>query len=338
MANDYTIVINDSEVFSEICGSNDQNIHLLEKYLGVSVFSKGNELSITDISPVVKERFQQIIDLLVSEKGIQSFIPVEDVIRAFFENVNQESEDKTFSINQEIKEFQETAIRIPHGFSPVFPKTLQQSKYIRALQHREMVFAIGPAGSGKTFLAIAEALRLVLSKKRKKLIITRPVVEAGESLGYLPGDLEQKISPYLRPLYDSMSDLIPLDTLRRMEESDMIEVAPLAYMRGRTLKNCVVILDEAQNTTREQMKMFLTRLGEHSSAFITGDITQTDLPFRVSSGLREAVDILSSIDEISVIKLQGRDVVRNPLVKKIIAAYEAANVLTKHTVKNIDET
>ena len=212
MANDYTIVINDSEVFSEICGSNDQNIHLLEKYLGVSVFSKGNELSITDISPVVKERFQQIIDLLVSEKGIQSFIPVEDVIRAFFENVNQESEDKTFSINQEIKEFQETAIRIPHGFSPVFPKTLQQSKYIRALQHREMVFAIGPAGSGKTFLAIAEALRLVLSKKRKKLIITRPVVEAGESLGYLPGDLEQKISPYLRPLYDSMSDLIPLDT------------------------------------------------------------------------------------------------------------------------------
>ena len=185
-----------------------------------------------------------------------------------------------------------------------------------------MVFATGPAGSGKTFLAVAESLRLLLSHKISSIILVRPIVEAGESLGFLPGDMQDKINPYLRPLYDSMSACIPSEMVKKFQENGIIEVAPLAYMRGRTLNNAAVILDEAQNTTCEQMKMFLTRTGENSKVFITGDVTQIDLPKRIPSGLVQALEILKNIEEISMVELDGEDVVRSPLVKKIVQAYE----------------
>ncbi len=190
------------------------------------------------------------------------------------------------------------------------------------MQERDLVFCVGPAGSGKTYLAVAEALRRLLSRKKRKLVLTRPVVEAGENLGFLPGDLEQKIHPYLRPLNDAMETLLPRDTLHKLEESGMIEVAPLAYMRGRSLNDCIVILDEAQNTTREQMKMFLTRMGERSQIIVTGDMTQTDLPRRIPSGLSHAIEILGEIEDILIVHLDSADIVRNPLVKKIVQAYE----------------
>jgi phosphate starvation-inducible PhoH-like protein len=213
-------------------------------------------------------------------------------------------------------------IQIPYGFNRVFPRSRNQGAYVMGMRSCDICFGIGPAGTGKTFLAIAEALRLVLSKKMRKLVLTRPVVEAGESLGFLPGDLAQKINPYLRPLYDAMESLVPYEVIHRMEENRTIEIAPLAYMRGRSLNDCVVILDEAQNTTREQMKMFLTRIGEGARAVVTGDITQVDLPRREDSGLLHAVSILSGIEGIHFSFLHTQDVVRHSLIKKIIAAYE----------------
>jgi phosphate starvation-inducible PhoH-like protein len=216
----------------------------------------------------------------------------------------------------------ESLIQIPHGFGKVFPRSRNQALYIRGIRSHDITFCIGPAGTGKTYLAIAEALCLVLSKKMRKLVLTRPVVEAGESLGFLPGDLTQKINPYLRPLYDAMEALIPYEVIRRMEDTRVIEIAPLAYMRGRSLNDCIIILDEAQNTTKEQMKMFLTRIGQGARAVITGDTTQIDLPKRVDSGLLHAVSLLSPVEGIHFAYLNTADVVRNPLIKKIIQAYD----------------
>jgi phosphate starvation-inducible PhoH-like protein len=218
---------------------------------------------------------------------------------------------------------QDALIHIPHGFGRVFPRSRNQARYIQGVRAHDIIFCVGPAGTGKTFLAIAEALYLVLSKKMRKLVLTRPVVEAGESLGFLPGDLAQKINPYLRPLYDAMESLVPYEVIRRMEENHTIEIAPLAYMRGRSLNDCIIILDEAQNTTKEQMKMFLTRLGQGARAIITGDTTQIDLPKRVDSGLLHALSLLSGIEGIYFAYLNTGDVVRHPLIKKIIQAYDA---------------
>jgi phosphate starvation-inducible PhoH-like protein len=238
------------------------------------------------------------------------------------ENGGTGSTEDGASVGEPAGPFQDALIHIPHGFSKVYPRGRNQTKYIQGMRSYDITFCVGPAGTGKTYLAIAQALYLVLSKQMRKLVLTRPVVEAGESLGFLPGDLAQKINPYLRPLYDAMESLVPFDMIRRMEENRVIEIAPLAYMRGRSLNDCFIILDEAQNTTKEQMKMFLTRLGQGAKAVITGDTTQIDLPKRVDSGLLHALSILSEVEGIHIAYLNTGDVVRHPLIKKIIEAYE----------------
>lgn len=205
---------------------------------------------------------------------------------------------------------------------PIRPRTTGQEHYLSTIASKEMTFVIGPAGTGKTYLAMAAAVSALLNKKVQRLVLTRPAVEAGENLGFLPGDLEQKVNPYLRPLYDALYSMVEVDKVRRFIDQQLIEVAPLAFMRGRTLDKAFVILDEAQNTTTEQMKMFLTRLGQGSHAVITGDVTQRDLPHGVQSGLVEATRILAGVPDIGIVRLTKRDVVRNPLVQKIVDAYE----------------
>ena len=305
---EYTIVVLDNNIISCVCGTNDSNLRLIEESLGVSVFTRGNELSIDDSDKEICQKFQFIIDRIVDEVndgGLNS----EDIVMSVLNTQKQVNAD-------------EISISVPGSIKKIYPRSQHQAEYINLLQTKDMVFCTGSAGSGKTYLAVAEALRLVLSHKKNKLIITRPVVEAGESLGFLPGDLEQKINPYLRPLRDAMEAIISVETVRRLTEAGIIEVAPLAYMRGRTLNNAVIILDEAQNTSCSQMKMFLTRMGENSKMFITGDPTQTDLPKKTASGLVHSISVLYKIEDIGFMELTAEDVVRNRLVKKIVRAYE----------------
>ena len=214
------------------------------------------------------------------------------------------------------------AVAITNRGKPIKCKTVGQKKYVDLMKKRTITFGVGPAGTGKTYLAVAIAVNEFKAKKVEKIILTRPAVEAGEKLGLLPGDLQEKVNPYLRPLYDALQEMFGADTFAKMLERGTIEIAPLAYMRGRTLSNAYVILDEAQNTTKEQIKMFLTRLGENSKMVITGDLTQIDLPKGLTSGLKHAIKILKDIDDIGIIKLNERDVVRHPLVQKIVKAYE----------------
>ena len=305
---EYTIVVPDAELLSSICGTNDANLKLIEDHLGLQVFTRGNELSVDTDDFALREKFRYIIDRITDElqDGTKNSRDIITSVLNIKKSVDMDS----------------VSILVPGALRKVFPHTQNQADYIQALRDYDMVFCIGAAGSGKTFIAVAEALRLILMHKVNRLILTRPVVEAGESLGFLPGDLEDKINPYLRPLYDSMEMILPKETVKKLIESEIVEIAPLAYMRGRTLNNAVVILDEAQNTTREQMKMFLTRMGENSKIFITGDTTQVDLPKKVPSGLIHATELLKNIDDIGIIKLTAEDVVRNPLVKKIVKAYE----------------
>ncbi len=313
LENEFTIVLSDPEILSQVCGTNDSNLKLIEQHLGVSIFTKGNELSIAEASAEIQQKFKFIIDRLsdeISENRLENSISGSELIESVLNTGVENFDAQKFSIS------------IPGSTRKIYPKTKNQAKLIQSFRKNDMVFATGPAGSGKTFLAVAESLRLLLSHKISSIILVRPVVEAGESLGFLPGDMQDKINPYLRPLYDSMSACIPSEMVKKFQENGIIEVAPLAYMRGRTLSNAAVILDEAQNTTCEQMKMFLTRTGENSKVFITGDITQIDLPKKIPSGLVQALEILKSIEEISMVELDGEDVVRSPLVKKIVQAYE----------------
>lgn len=304
----YTIVVPDNEILSRLCGANDSNLKLIEQHLGISVYTKGNELSVDNDDPAIQQQFRFIVDRIIDEieDGCSNSA---DALSAILNTDRHAS-------------FDESSILVPGAIRKVYPKTQNQADYIRLLRKNDMVFCTGPAGSGKTFLAVAEALRLVLSREKSGIVLTRPVVEAGENLGYLPGDLDQKISPYLRPLYDAMETVIPRDMVRKLVENGIVETAPLAYMRGRTINNSVIILDEAQNTTCEQMKMFLTRMGSGSKVFVTGDITQVDLPKRVNSGLVHAVSLLQKISEIGIFKMTTEDVVRSSLVRKIVQAYE----------------
>lgn len=313
----YTIVVPDTDLLYKVCGSNDSNLRLIEEYLGTPIFIRGNELSIQSEDEQINQKFKHIIDRILDETS-EGMEPCSDMVNSIL----QTSSD--VSLQDEKAFFNQAVIKVPGGIKTIFPKTKAQAKLIHSMRNSSLVFASGPAGSGKTFLVVAEALSQLLSQKKKSLILTRPVVEAGESLGFLPGDFEQKINPYLRPLFDSLETLLPREALRKMLESGIIEIAPLAYMRGRTLSDCIIILDEAQNTTVQQMKMFLTRIGENSRIFVTGDATQSDLPKRIPSGLVNALEILKDIDDISICHLSEEDIVRSPLVRKIIQAYEKA--------------
>ena len=319
----YTIIVPDNTVLQRVCGTNDSNLKLIESFLGVPVFACGNELSVDGGNPELEQRFRFIIDRILDELadgGAESTDT--DLVLSILHSGTAAFRPSSAG-NRAL--FEQCSIMVPGGTRKVYPRTRGQAELVHLLRSCDMVFAEGPAGCGKTFLAVAEALRLVLSHQKSGIVLTRPVVEAGENLGYLPGDLEEKINPYIRPLYDAMHAMLPRETVRKMVESGIIEVAPLAYMRGRTLSDSVVILDEAQNTSSSQMKMFLTRMGENTKVFVTGDLPQIDLPRHVPSGLHHAMKVLAGIPGIAIQKLTAADVVRNGLVQKIIQAYENEN-------------
>jgi len=323
MDDSITIVLDSNELLSGICGVNDENLKLIEGALGGQIAARGNEIRLGGVDANGLRLFRAVIDNLgaVVRDGE---MPTPEYVQALTQNlingdIPPEAGELSGAASHSLRD---AVIQIPQGFHRVYPRTKNQADYVRGMRSCEIAFSIGPAGTGKTYLAIAEALRLVLSKKMRKIVLTRPVVEAGENLGFLPGDLAQKINPYLRPLYDAMESLTSFEVIHRLEEIRAIEIAPLAYMRGRSLNDCMVILDEAQNTTKEQMKMFLTRIGTGARAVITGDSTQIDLPKRVDSGLLHAAGILRNVEGIHFSYLHTADVVRNPLIKKIIKAYD----------------
>lgn len=297
-------------------GNADQNIKIIEEHFGVNIVCRGTEVKITGESEAVSKAQRTIDTLLamIQKDGNLS----EQNIRYVMTLVEQGSEQSMVQMNN-------SCIAVTVKGKPIKPKTLGQKKYIDAIENNTITFGIGPAGTGKTYLAVAMAVRAFRDEQVSRIILTRPAVEAGEKLGFLPGDLQDKVDPYLRPLYDAMFDMMGPENFQRNMEKGCIEVAPLAYMRGRTLDDSFIILDEAQNTTPEQMKMFLTRLGFNSKAIVTGDVTQIDLPNAGRSGLVEAVKVLKNIDDIAIMRLTEKDVVRHKLVQDIIAAYEKYN-------------
>ena len=313
MSKNYIIVIENQNILQILCGPNDANLLAIQKNMGIDVFTHGNEIILNSGDPLKHHIFKILVDKLIEHYNV-GHIPDPQLVLTLFESI---STDEIHNTNL----LKDLHISLPKS-PKVFPRTHNQALYIEGMFNKNIVFAVGPAGTGKTYLAIAHALMEILEKKKRKLILTRPVVEAGESLGFLPGDLNQKISPYLRPLYDAIDSLIPFNTIKKLEENRIIEIAPLAYMRGRSLKDSYILLDEAQNTTKEQMKMFLTRLGEGSKAIITGDITQIDLPSRKKSGLVHSLEILKDLNDIHFSFFDAKDIVRSSLVKAIVNAYE----------------
>jgi phosphate starvation-inducible PhoH-like protein len=301
------------ELLQELCGQNDSNIEKLESLFESGVFCYGNEIILESKDSGKQNIFRLVIDELVSHVK-EGNVPDEEGVQAVFDNVIQSPE---YNQNKILNNYISVGRK-----EKIFPKNISQAEYIKKMNELPLVFGLGPAGTGKTFLAAAFALSMIQTKKFRKLIITRPVVESGENLGFLPGDLNQKIDPYLRPVYDVLQMLLTKEEAEKFNEKNIIEAAPLAYMRGRNLQDCCVILDEAQNTTKAQMKMFLTRLGDNVKTVITGDPSQIDLRKKSDSGLLEVMKILPNIDMIGFHYFSETDVIRSKLVKRIVNAYE----------------
>lgn len=312
-----TVDIERIEHLVSLFGSFDANMKLIERKYGVQLLSHGSQIKVRGEALAVSHACRAIEALLVMLNRGEEI--TEQSISTVISMVEDGDDEKISSLTDA------DCICVTSGGCPVKPKTLGQRKYIDTIRNNTITIGVGPAGTGKTYLAVALAVNAFRSKQVNRIVLTRPAVEAGESLGFLPGDLQQKVDPYLRPLYDALFDMLGAENFQRCQERGDIEVAPLAYMRGRTLDNSFIILDEAQNTTGEQMKMFLTRLGINSRAVVTGDVTQIDLPAGKRSGLIEAVRILKGIDGISTVQLSAKDVVRHRLIREIIQAYDRAS-------------
>ncbi|MBQ8636578.1 MAG: PhoH family protein [Clostridia bacterium] len=307
------IEIPEGSDLSALFGSFDANVKLLEKSLNVKLTGRDGTIKLTGSEDDV-DKADEVLAILLQIIDRGERIDEQKILYA----VTMVQENGGF----DLKLLGDDCIAVNQRGNPIKTKTLGQKKYVESMRENTIVFGIGPAGTGKTYLAVARAVTALRNKEVARIILTRPAVEAGEKLGFLPGDLQNKVDPYLRPLYDGMFEMLGAELFAKYQEKGMIEVAPLAYMRGRTLDNAFIILDEAQNTTPEQMKMFLTRIGFGSKAVVTGDITQIDLPGGKASGLKEAMRVLKGVEDISFSILTEKDVVRHPLVQKIIKAYE----------------
>lgn len=307
------IEVEKMELLINLFGNFDENIRLIEKTFDVAVINRGSEIKVGG-EPDPVDKATRVINNLLGMAHNGTAIGEQEV-RYVMSQIEADNDKELETLGQD-------CVCITSRGTPIRAKTLGQKKYVTAIEKNSIVFGIGPAGTGKTYLAVAMAVKAFRAKQVSRIILTRPAVEAGENLGFLPGDLQSKVDPYLRPLYDALFDMLGAENFQRLQERGDIEVAPLAYMRGRTLDDSFIILDEAQNTTCEQMKMFLTRLGFNSKAVVTGDVTQIDLPSGKKSGLKDAVSVLKNIDDIAIIRLSAKDVVRHKLVQAIINAYE----------------
>ena len=307
-----SIIFNNNDILLGVLGEFNNNLKELEKVTLTSLYSRGNSIIVKSDSnknELVKNAMIFLVDQFINNGTIEK----KDIISS----VNK------FMINEKSEKKIEYIIKTPK--KSVIPRSEKQKKYVRALKESEIIISSGPAGTGKTFLAVAVALTMLLDKKIERIILSRPAVEAGERLGFLPGDMKEKVDPYLRPLYDSLYDLLDYEKIQKRIEIGDIEIAPLAFMRGRTLKNSFAILDEAQNATDTQIKMFLTRIGENSKIVINGDPSQIDLPNKNLSGLNRSIELLGHLDEINIVDFDHTDVVRHPLVSKIVKAYSKKN-------------
>ena len=307
------ISIFDNQILMGVVGAFDNNLKELERFSGSKIYFRGNSIAIKG-KKFENERVKSAIEYLIDRFRSDKKIDRNDIISSLNNDVINDIKNQ--STVQPLGEVIKTPKR------SVISRSKKQKEYVKSLKNNQITMSLGPAGTGKTYLAVAVALSMLLEKKVERIILSRPAVEAGERLGFLPGDMKDKIDPYLRPLYDSLYDLLDYDKIQRKIESGAIEIAPLAFMRGRTLKNSFAILDEAQNATRIQIKMFLTRIGENSKLVVNGDPSQIDLPNKNQSGLIEAQNVLKGIKEIAVINFDHQDVVRHPLVTKIVEAYQ----------------
>ncbi len=304
------IVLSHEHLLPELCGVNDRHIRYLERILNTRLVIRGNCLYIDSDKPTLRQRLQHVIKQL--EKYLAEGQPIDQKI------IDTAVADSSGELMQLL---QHQRIKIRGAKRDILPRTANQAHYVSAMRSHEVVIAVGPAGSGKTYLAISYALSRLLNREIERLVIVRPVVEAGEHLGFLPGDVEQKLNPYMRPIYDVLEALLPAKEIENFYLRKAIEILPLAYMRGRSLYKSCVVLDEAQNSTAGQMMMLLTRIGEGSQAIVTGDITQIDLPLSTESGLLRAIQVLDNISEIAIIRLEEEDIVRNSLLRRIIKAF-----------------
>jgi phosphate starvation-inducible PhoH-like protein len=315
LAENHVLEFRNNDLVPLLFGERNSHIAHLEQKLGISIADRGNQLTLRGDKQAV-EKAEKVLNSLWDMLNKNQDVGTAEIDAAlrFLDSKNGKGKNG--------QHYMDSKIAIQTKKKTIAPRSPNQAEYIKAILNNPMVFGLGPAGTGKTYLAVSLAVQMYLDGEVERLIFCRPAVEAGERLGFLPGDMKEKVDPYLRPIYDALQDMMPWDLIVKKMETGEIEVAPLAFMRGRTLSNAFVILDEAQNTTATQMKMFLTRMGESSRMVVTGDITQTDLPPGIKSGLRDAVEILEGVNEIKFVHFTKEDVIRHPLVAKIVHAYD----------------